>query len=244
MASTYRRVFHDDFEDGTTNKWGSGRSRALVSTIRPRSGTYSAESNWNGAVSWESLESLRGLSLGSWPYQDEFLIRFWLRVDEDVDSTSEGMGAGPKLFRLPFSQDRGGNEIIWSFMRAHVTIRVNEHPLRSIWSCADFADREWHKVEIYVRDTTDGAIRMWFDDEELTCANSSSGLGLPYFGNTHENDAGWDNFYWPSNWSGPPGCCEHDAENHMYLDDVEIFSDAATGDPTLGSLSAGTAETL
>ncbi len=71
----------------------------------------------------------------------------------------------------------------------------------------------------------------------MTCANSG-GESFPYYGNTHRTKAGWDNFYWPSNWASNPGC-EHDAENHIYLDEVEIFSDMARGDLALGPMADG-----
>jgi hypothetical protein len=238
-APGYSRIFHDGFEDGTTNKWDN--YGATVTEISPRSGAYAARSNWNGLLDWTDPDHLQGLALGSWPYEVEFLLRFWLRVDPNVDSHPEG-GGGGKLFRMPFGNDREGNEIVWSRSDTHVYIAVDGTTERSIWGCADLDDRLWHKVEIYIRDAADGEIRFWVDDRLLDCENTS-GLGVPYVGDTHRNDAGWDNFYWPSNWSGPEGCCDHDAENYMYLDDVEIFSDAVGGDgPIYGSLLDGTAE--
>jgi len=236
--SGYTRVFYDGFEDGTTNQWTS--SSADVTTTQPLRGTYAARSNWNGLVEWNHPERIRGLHLASWPYSQEFLVRFWLRLDGDVDDTPYGT-AGGKLFRLPFSNDRDGNEIYWSSSHADIFVLVDDDPVRSIWGCGDLSDREWHQIEIYVKDAADGALRFWVDDEELTCSNSS-GDSFPYLGDTHRNDAGWDTFYWPSNWSGADGCCDHDADNHMYLDDVEIFSDSPIGDLANGALADGTAQ--
>jgi hypothetical protein len=236
----YTRVFHDGFEDGTTNLWTD--SGAEVTTADPHGGTYAARSNWNGLVLWNDPESIRGLSLRSWPYAQEFLVRFWLRIDPDVDASPEG-GSGGCLFRLPFGNDKEGNEISWSRSITYIYLAVDSNAERSVWGCANFEDRAWHQVEIYVKDAIDGAIRFWVDDAEVTCTNSW-GESYPYYGNTHLNEAGWDTFYWPSGWSGAEGCCEHDAENHMYLDDVEIFSDALSGDPSIGVLADGNVEAI
>lgn len=235
----YTRVFHDDFEDGTIGKWGNGG--ASVTQVSPHSGTYAAIGGWNGEVIWTDPDSLRALELPSWKYSTEYLARFWIRLDADVD-----LAPGKKYFRLPWANESQGNELVWADLYGDNSFstftQIDGSTLDTGWSCGSLADHAWHRVEIFIRDATDGAIRMWLDGKELACDNSG-GFHFPYFGNTHQNAGGWDNFYWPSNWSSNPGW-EHDANNHIYLDDVEIFSDDASGTPSTGALVDATVRAL
>lgn len=82
-------------------------------------------------------------------------------------------------------------------------------------------DRQWHKIEIYVKhdtDGTDGAIKVWWD--------GVLGGAYPYNGQTALRP--WYRLVMPSNWSMNAGW-EHDQNNHFYIDDVEIYADVNTG---------------
>lgn len=232
------RVFFDDFESGTFALWEE--QGAAITNVQPQQGMYAAKGGWDGVVDWNHPDALRALSIPQWEYSTEFLARFWLRLDENVDPKP-----GAKYFRLPFGNDKEGNELVWADLYGDSTfssfMQIDGTTMDTGWSCASLADHMWHKAEIYVRDAVDGEIRMWLDDNELHCENSS-GFQYPFVGNTHVNAAGWDNFYWPSNWSNNPGW-EHDAENNIYLDSVEIFSDAPGGSAVAsGSLREGNVE--
>ena len=94
-------------------------------------------------------------------------------------------------------------------------------------------DRKWHQLEIYVKDNTpgnlDGEVKVWVDD----------GLKLHVSSTKSVSSTGqqWDHIVLNSNWSNNPGW-EHDATNNVYWDDVEIYSDRATG--ATGSMAQGT----
>lgn len=234
------RVFFDNFESGNTNAWSADTSgnkctatRTSVDQRAPRSGSYMAECNWNGVVAWNDPQNFSALVLRSWDYSREFLIRFWFRYSSDVDRKM-----GNKLMRL-LSQD--GSH---SFYVAAQMERTNG-PLFVYWesmggrsgplSYGDgtvAGDGNWHKVEIYMKHNnagqSDGVVKVWLDGSIV-----SQGTNLV----TASSGARWYPFYLMSNWSNNPGW-EHDANNHVYWDDVEVFSD--TGSGASGSMADAT----
>jgi hypothetical protein len=93
---------------------------------------------------------------------------------------------------------------------------------------SDAANGAWHKVEVYFKvDASAGIIRMWED-----------GVKVWEETNADTTLTTWTPFYIGSNWSGASGCCDHDANNHMYWDDFEVYSDTGTG--ANGLMSAAT----
>jgi hypothetical protein len=220
-------VFSDDFEDGTTNKWlqDSPHSKCPVVTSAldngagPHSGTRMMRCNWDGG-------SYDGVMLDSWGYTNEFLLRFWYRVDRDVDAK-----VGSKMLRLAFSSQQ---ETYWATQFE----LLSNAPLFMYWKTPSIDESywpssaspsnpavgnyAWHKFELYIKHDTSGAngiIRVWID-------------GVKVFDRTniisHASGTSWRPLYVMSNWSMNPGW-EHDSSNHVYWDDVDIYSDTGTG---------------
>lgn len=224
------RVFYDGF-DSNTNQWAQDdfRSRCTVAQSAldggpgPKSGAGMVRCNWNGTLAWNSPDRYLTLKLPAWSYDREFLVRFWIRGD--ADATDHPVN-GPKLWRLgPYSSSgmkfRNGDEDAAFY---NVSSQIGS----TYWG-KNPTPTAWHKYEIYVLQASSGGIiRIWRDDQlvkDITGANTTQSSGT------------WTPFYISSNWSGADGCCDHDANNHLYWDEFEIYSDSGTG--ASGSLSDG-----
>lgn len=217
-------VFSDDFEDGTTDKWSQDdyRNRCVVVTeaidgmAGPKNGAKMLRCNWNGVVEWNDPACFETLVLGSWSYSSELLVRYWVRVDKDFDGTG-----GPKYYRIGAGLQSfgglhaGGGQTFQCYSTGG---QIGS----TYWGDgSSTADGQWHKVEIYIKEsTTDGIVRLWEDGTKLWEMENV---------NTKEVGGSWAKFWILSNWSGAPGCCDHDAANHMYWDDFQIFSDMGEG---------------
>ncbi len=225
------RVFYDGFEDGTTNAWVADGSRnkctvvtsALDAGLGPYAGTKMAQCNWNGEVSFSDPESYLTLKLTSWSYTEEMFVRFRVRYDADVDQVNGG-----KAMRL----EDGNNGMYWG-----VDMSSPTDDFTAYWEFIDgvqspgsyvywgngenMGNGQWHKVEIYIlaRTNTTGALRIWVDD---TLVKELTGI------KTTGSGQHWYPMYVMSNWSSNPGW-EHDANNHVYWDEMEIYSDTGTG---------------
>lgn len=248
-------VFYDDFESYsvgklTTNKWSTSDwwalpqvvSSALDKGAGPTSGSKMLRTNWNGLVAWNDPNAQEICQLDSFPYTTEFLIRFKLRTDRDVDTVR-----GSKVFRLTL--DSGSKQI----NRYYFSMQMEKSggPIFSNLEYVDGAaqnynaygsiplgDGSWHKVEIYVKqDPSGGAIfRLWLDGK----------LQHERTGFTSNPSNPWRSLILNSNWSNNPGW-QHDANNHVYWDDIEIFSDkgtGASGSMANATISAGNAAPL
>jgi len=222
-SSGYTRVFYDGFEDGTTGKWtfpGTFPQGIVSSTAHdggsPRAGTKMAELNWNSA-------NYSYLYLNSWQYANEFLIRFWCRYDADVDRL-----VGNKLIRMDGSTSPSDSFYLSSQVEVNAAgpifayfeqINGSPGPI-SYGDGAGFGNGQWHKIEIYVKRNTagqaNGALRVWRDGNSII--NASNVI-------THAPGSNWGEFTFVSNWSQTA----HDDNNHAYFDDIEIFSDSASG---------------
>lgn len=235
MSYAAGRVFYDGFEDGTTSQWATdtGRNRCPVvslaqdKTVGPRSGSRMLQCNWNGTVAWNNPANFETLILNSWNYSSEVLIRFWIRTDKDFGGLS-----GPKFMRI--GSDSAGSTL--SFMGMHVGAGLTADFYNTTdgsigntyWGAgSDAANGAWHKIELYIKNSsTTGVMRLWED-------------GLKIWETVNTNTVlNWRPFYISSNWSGASGCCDHDASNHIYWDEFEIYSDAGTGG--VGNLSDAT----
>lgn len=238
-ANAAGRVFYDDFESGGVSQWSRDGSRDMCRTVNesvdgqgPFSGRLQLECNWDGTVAWNDSRAYSTLKLNSWDYSREFLIRFQVRFASDVDKTDGG-----KLLRLyPGTSD--------SYYMSALMNRLGA-PLFSYWESIGgvrgpvvytvngrLGDGSWHEVQIYVRHNTpgqrDGAVRVWVDK---TVYQEAEGIKSVVDGGL------WYPLYVMSNWSNNPGW-EHDANNHVYWDNFEIYSDTGAGGQ--GSLAAGT----
>lgn len=231
------RVFHDNFEDGTTDKWsfpGTYDHAVVVASAHdsgsPHAGTKMLECNWNGTVAWNDPKSYTYVYLDTWDYTTEFLIRLWYRYDADVDHV-----LGAKLLRLGVGGSGGDAQMFYcsaqmeSWPSAPMFLyfeSVAGTPGPITYSAGDAGDGEWHKLEIYIKNSTgtDGVLKVWHDG---SLRINSSGI------KTINTGVPWENLTFVSNWSQN----EKDATNHTYFDDIEIFSDSTNGDACTGSLS-------
>ena len=154
--------------------------------------------------------------------------RFWIRFDSDKDSNS-----GAKIFRFgSFNNACGGDmstmvilggSAVWSYDGA--SGQGTTHYMTDV-----SANHQWHKVELYIYEhATTGIAKVWIDD--VLEANDTN------VNTTQCQGHNASKFVFLSNWSLNPGW-DHDANNHTYWDEIEIFSDTGTGGT--GSLSAGT----
>ena len=165
------RVFFDDFEDGTTNKWAQADFRNKCAVVNsaidggsPRSGTRMARCNWNGTVAWNDPAAYESSALNSWSYSTEFLIRVWVRADADVDHKF-----GNKRFRLFFNG--GVNDYFWDgqMERSGGPIYSNIGTVDGVtgnfnnYGSAPIGDGLWHKVEVYFKVGLGGTsiMRTW-----------------------------------------------------------------------------------
>jgi hypothetical protein len=236
------RVFHDDFESGNTSKWqfpGSYDRAIVVSTAydggRPRGGSRMLEGNWNGTIDYTDPRKNSYATLLDWNYTNEFLIRFWIRLDRDVDRKN-----GTKLLRLGtigvnmFYIGATLHEVPGLMVPYFESVAGSSGPIT--YNGGVIGDNNWHKVEIYVKHNTpgqtDGILRMWTDGVRVL-----NGVNI----RSVSDGGNWKPMNLMSNWSNNPGW-EHDANNHAYWDDIEIFSDANTGTAMTGRMDDATAQ--
>lgn len=222
----------DGFESGSVNApWSKDGARNMCSVTwraldggTPHSGNSMLICNWNGTVPWDDPNAYTTLVLpqSTWRYQSEFFIRLWLRYDQDVTHSYGG-----KVLRLD------PNDKLDSF---YIIAQMNSPggPAQCVWELLNGAqgpsywgaqtslgDHSWHKVEIYVRASAqhDGIARVWIDGslrQEVTNAVTVTA------------GRSWGPLYLMSNWSNNPGW-DHGANNHVYWDDIEVYTDMANG---------------
>lgn len=230
-------VFSDTFEDGTTNKWiqpGTYPKCTAVSSAAdggiPQAGSRMLRCGWYAdPVQFDEVQ------LSSWPYTNEFLLRFWIRLDENVTHSE-----GAKMLRLGF----GGPD--WTHWNP--SSENTDHPLFMYWevggnsfptfwgSSGSAMNHTWSKIEAYIKHDTNGAdgiLRVWVNDVKVWEVVNT---------NTHTDGAHWYPLNILSNWSGgpDPGYTPKDNLNYTYWDDFEIFSDSTTGTAATGSMADGT----
>ena len=234
-SGSFTRVFYDSFEanDGFV-QWdvvsGALNVTSMPDATGPYAGSRLALFNWDGSA-FPGPATHTEVELTTFPVTNEFLIRFRFRIDDDIT-----YNIGSKLWRMGFG---GSSEMYMAcelqdgasgarfFIEAVLGVEYGQpaDPL-----CAD---GNWHTLEAYWVGDTDGSngrLRIWVDDTEIynQTGDSKVGSSIP------------NRFNLLSNWSNNPGW-EHDATNHVGLDDVEIFSDDMSGTAASGSLLDGTA---
>ncbi|QQS15465.1 MAG: fibronectin type III domain-containing protein [Candidatus Moraniibacteriota bacterium] len=234
-ASAATRVFYDDLESGNTNLWSQGGSNDKCTNVltaidgnSPHGGSHMMQCNWNGSVAWNDPASYSSAVLGSWSYTNEFLIRMWVRVDNDVDHKF-----GSKWIRIT------GNYPTNSFI-ADGQMEQTGGPIYTNIECLDgtcnnwnnygsglIGNTQWHKLEFYSKGGGSSIFRIWVDDYlewEKTGFSSSQK---------------WNELNIISNWSDNGPEWAHDANNHTYWDDFEIYSDSTSGTPASGTMANG-----
>lgn len=227
-SSAASRVFYDTFDGGINSRWTNddfhNRCQSWASASdggSPHNGSGMLACNWNGTVDYTDGRAFEALYLPSFSYSNEIFMRAWIRWDHDT----AGAKAGPKIFRMGVwpsdtycaayfdsggaSCFENGDKIVW-------------------WGQGSNLNTSWHKFEFYLRAGTSGQMKIWIDDQ---LQFSGTGDAVPAGGS-------WGAFNMSSNYSGGAGCCDHDATNHIYWDEFEIYSDVGTG--ATGSMSDGT----
>lgn len=234
-SSAAGRVFFEDFESynvGTlpATQWQQDLPHNLLQVVTssvdgragPHSGTKMGMGNWDG-----NANDFTTAKLSSWSYTREFLIRLWVRYDADVDHVT-----GNKAFRLDNFQSPPAESYyfdgqvesqptapMFSFWEVVAGKTITGSPYEN-FNGGPLGDTKWHKIEIYVKHNTvgqkDGILRVWNDGNLV---HDITGIQSVTDGNK------WYPMYLMSNWSN----FAHDANNHAYWDDIEIFSDTGTG---------------
>ena len=225
------RVFFDDFEDGTTNKWAQDdfRNKCAVVTSAadgiagPYAGSRMARCNWNGTVAWNDPATYESLAINSISYTNEIFYRVRLRVDKNTDRTN---GSPLKMLRIYYWD---GNQATYRDMFEDVIPgdslsnrgNAGSTALSTYWGDASGdntgSSSGWHTVEYYFNNAS-GQIKVWHDG--ILIRNNTVSL----------NSQKWLPFYLTSNWSDA-----HDSTNYVYFDNIEIYSD--TGSGTTGLMS-------
>jgi len=187
-----------------------------------------ASCNWNGTLAWNDPARFETLDISP-SYTDEVFYRMRWRIDQDMDGNNQdGSESRPKMFRI-FVTSPSYNDffmapygsIHWSFLSNNGSYQVVN------WGDGSSNPNSWHETEIYFNHSN-GTIKTWHDGILI---HSVSGVNF--------QGAGWVPFGLTSNWSGDDTCCFHDTSNHLYVDNVEAFSDATSGTPATGSMANG-----
>lgn len=237
-------VFSDDFESGNTSKWVADdtRSKCTVTSssvdgVKAKAGNNMLSCNWNGTVAWNDPANYSTLKLSSFNYDREFLLRFHVRYASDVDKVM-----GNKLLRLYPSDGKNSFYL-------NAQMEASGGPMFATWETINgvtassfsgtywgdgtpFGNGQWHEVEVYIKHNTsgarDGVVKVWQD-----------GSLKQHLSNivTISSGAKWYPMYLMSNWSNNSGW-GHDANNHVYWDNIQIFSDRGSG--ASGSMADGT----
>lgn len=225
-ANAGGRIFYDGFESGTTSMWKQDdyRNRCQVVTsaadgvVGPRTGSRMLRCNWNGTVAWNDPAAFETLTIPTDNYSNELFIRVWVRRDANLERTEGSPAKLIRLFRQEPYLDSFENIVPWNGLSHRGTFSS------TYWGGApgdnSNSHSAWHKVEYYFHQSN-GTHKVWHDG---ILVRNDTGLK---FG------AKWSPLYITSNWSDP-----HDANNYVYFDDVEVFSDMATG--ATGSMSDAT----
>lgn len=228
------RVFYDGFESGTTSAWNQDDSRNRCNVVTSaadggsvRTGSRMLRCNWNGLVAWNDPASFEALVVNSWSYSREFLIRYWIRVDNNLSG-----GEGPKYFRI--GSNSSGPATSFGALNVDGYQKLGMFNATSnivtFWGGGSHAaDHNWHKVELYIRQgASDGIVRMWEDGVQLVNFTNV---------NTIQSGGTWNPFHISSNWSGAAGVQANDTTNYVYWDEFEVYSDVSTGTAATGSLA-------
>lgn len=231
------RVFFDSFESGTS-QWGSddyrNRCRDVTSAedggIGARTGSRFLSCNWNGTVAWNNAARYENLVIPTPATATEIFYRFWVRVGTNLSSTgSGGDNTGPKLLRFYSSYAAYLNTADVNSSGSSASIAwIHEAPGSTVtnWGLGSISKTGWTQVELYFNRSTN-LHKIWINNtltHNTTSNNVSNLLSSQLF--------------LGSNWSGAEGTRIHDATNHVYWDDVEIFS--SNGSDATGSMVDGT----
>ena len=247
MSYAAGRVFYDGFEAHATNSslgspWATGDGYGVSGPCQVRTTSYDSlagayagskmlSCNWDGSGSDSSGGSAtyQGNRLfDRWTYNSEILFRWRFRVDTDLACSNcpTNPGGGPKFMRPGstssaacsfFGVKANSDGLMGGFCNKSGTYLTPT----TYWGGDRASDRSWHEIAIYIKrgSGTSGIGRLFIDRVQV-------------FNATGDTVSGWDyinQFNLSSNWSGGAGCCGHDANNHVYWDEFEVYTDTGTG---------------
>lgn len=170
----------------------------------------SLECNWDGTRSWQ--DSLATQEMETFvSANNEKLFSGWFRVDRNVDHVG-----GSKLMRIGWNTP---SEMIISCQFEQgdsATLFASINNQSSFWGNTQgiCGDHQWHRIRVYTSPTL---VRLWLDNNLLREWTGTFDFG-----------SGQQGVFFMSNWSSNPGW-EHDANNSVMWDDIEVFSDMGTG---------------
>jgi hypothetical protein len=229
------RVGYNGWENGF-GEWRQDGTRDVPEIVSSGAlaGTKCLSMNWNGTVEWNAHNRFQTLKLPWFPYTNEVFTRAYFKVAADVDNPPDG--TGPKFFKWGAGTLK---EIYHSLLMDGV--RLFEAPnspdggltkrMSSFWGSENgslYPRETWVKIEHYM---SGDLIRLWVDD--VLCKEWKIDTNV---GGT------WFPLILGSNWSGG-GMVNgrvHDQNNHIFVDEIEIYTDAESGTPTFGSMREGT----
>jgi len=227
LAGAQSRTFYDGGEPGGS-LWDVNKcTRVSVAADggAPFAGASMWKCGWNGTLDWQNPDKLHDMAK-SFAYNREFLVRFKRRYDQNADWTM-----GSKEWRVSFETS---GELYGACQRekgpAAADLFIAGNSLSSHWGGGPLCGQNWGEVAIYRKDAVSGAggiTRVWQDGTRIK----------EWTGNTGGHGGGMN---LPSNWSSNPGWI-HDARNDIYFDEVEVYTDLATGTPITGRLEDNTA---
>ncbi|HVY04644.1 MAG TPA: hypothetical protein VHB46_01585 [Burkholderiales bacterium] len=233
QAQAAGRIFVDNFESGTTSKWQQvdyrNRCAVVSSSIDgvagPHGGNFMLRCRDNGTVAWNDPASFETLALDT-NYSRELFVRAWVRVDQNMQQTTVSPKKILRIFDWTGTQATY-NDIFESLYPGPNLVNTGTAgglAFTTYWGPRSgdttASPNGWHKVEYYI--STSGVIRAWHD-----------GIMVQNFSGLPTASARWTPFTITSNWSDA-----HGAANDVYFDDVEVFSDAASG--ATGSMADAT----
>jgi hypothetical protein len=213
------RVFHDDFESygiGTLPQaaWVAEPGRSMSDVMgtatdggAPHGGVRQACARFVGTTFDTFTKSFTTL------YSDEFLIRVWIRFDNNFDNAPPG-ASGVHLLRF---FEVGGYDWLHAMVDPTwytVAYQLNGSLIGNTGSLV-LPGHTWHKHEMYFKKST-GVMKDWQDG---VLKKSESGIAFGSFR--------WNVLFMMSNWGS--GGAGPDASNDTYFDDFEFYSDLGTG---------------
>ena len=237
------RVFYENFEDGNADEFTFVGSHSNITVLNPK-----GNGSLHSLLVDVSITSDRGVAYVGWSenYTREFFIRLYVRINNDSCEPGWG-GGGAKIIRILDEQSSPWDYESTSSCQdtgsyghtEHHMVYLHGNNIVDKWASKVLNCGQWHKFEYYHKDDTDGTdgeIKLWWDDVLI------EGGGLPYTGDTiYDNDPDSR-----PNFLGLPSNCgsQPPAPNHIQYDDIEIYTDANTGEPAIGSMENGTIEVI
>ena len=236
------RILYDNFENGIASWWdltGYGQCVKVASAHDGGGaavGSGFAECNYDEANPVNGSPRYTSLEKGGWPATNEMFIRFWIRADADFTNTE----FNAKLWRYGSDFHSDCIEHVGGLWLACQNYAANEQLFAPHLYPGSFGDRAWHKYEMYIRYGANGKIRHWIDDgcpngpcetpDGVTVTQDGGNYsGIKLMSNASCIDSGGAVINCPSS---------SNANNHIYIDNVEIFTTNGTG--ASGSMADGT----